>query len=94
MIRFPEGFVKTKYHGYVWNVKEEVLYSFKGGTLRPLKLKPEYKGVLSHTGKYAEIPEHYQISVEGQRRTVTTKYLMKLVKNAKDTQYVDYKKES
>ena len=39
MIMFPLEFVPTIYPGYVWNVKEQHLYTYKLGTLRKLPVQ-------------------------------------------------------
>lgn len=73
MIVFPTNFTETKYSGYFWNIEEKKLYSIKvGGVLKPLTHRKagKYGGFKWESG--------YQVSVNGQRRKLTDKYLSTL----------------
>lgn len=90
MIRFPKHFVKIKYPGYFWDVKEEILYSIKiGGELKPLKLKKAYYGP-GKTG-IVDIPEGYSVSVNGQKKIVALSDLQKLTYSESIIEMVDMK---
>lgn len=90
MFRFPDGFIKIQYPGYAWNIEEKKLYSFKGGTLREMKLSAGYRGVSRWTGKSIDAPAGYKISHNGHHRTVPLKQLMSMKAPKKD-QFVEYK---
>ena len=67
---FPPEFVPLKkYHGYVWNIKEQKLYSFKGGCLKEMKLLKPYGGWYGY--RIYNVPlsteMHYTISHQGKR---------------------------
>lgn len=73
MVTLPKDFVAIRYPGYFWNLKENRLYSMKvTGVLKPL------------AGPYKPNPFNnytcpmYQISVDGQKRSIGTDYLKKL----------------
>lgn len=71
MIIFPPDFIKTKYPGYYWNVREKALYSIKvSGALKPLQLSRggEFNGVV--------YPDGYRVSVNGYRRFLDINYLL------------------
>ncbi len=73
MVTLPKDFVATRYPGYFWNVKEKKLYSIKvTGELRPMTLQRggSWYGHVVEPG--------YQISVRGQKRRFTMKYLSSL----------------
>jgi hypothetical protein len=85
MIVFPNGFVKTKYPGYFWNIETQSLYSIKiGGELRKLTLKHAWYDHAS--GR--QIPPGYRVSVKGVYRLLTLTYLTALV-YPKSTEQVD-----
>ena len=73
MVTLPKDFVATRYPGYFWNVVEKKLYSIKvTGELRPMTF---------HRGGnfgWVRVEPGYQISVNGQKRTYTLKYLTSL----------------
>lgn len=73
MLVFPKNFTATKIPGYVWDVKNRELYSFKvGGVLKKLKIrKPYFKSF------YKEY--HYCVSHKGKHRVLTLSYLSNLV---------------
>lgn len=72
MITFPPEFVATKYPGYFWNCKDELLYTIKvTGVLRPLARQ--------RPNRYNHFLDGYRVSVNGQHRTLTLVYLKKLV---------------
>jgi hypothetical protein len=73
MVTLPKDFVATRYPGYFWNVVEKKLYSIKiTGELRPMTLQRggSWYGHVIEPG--------YQISVRGQKRRLTMKYLCSL----------------
>lgn len=73
MVTLPKDFVKTKFPGYFWNVKEQVLYSIKvTGELRPLKFQK------ARTFYNIYHPAGYRVSVDGHKRTLVLEYLQKL----------------
>jgi hypothetical protein len=78
MVRLPEEFIATKFSGYFFNTKENVLYSVKiRGVLRPLKkTSPNYFNKLREPAFY--------ISVDGKRRAYVISKLLKLAEKAKE----------
>lgn len=73
MVTLPKDFVATRYPGYFWNVKEKKLYTLKvTGELKPMTF---FKG-----GTWYGVSHEpgYKISVNGQRRKYTMKYLNSL----------------
>lgn len=82
MVVLPADFVKTKYDGYFWNVREKRLYSIKvGGILRPLALRNEWWVRHLRVGDI-RIPKGYDVSLNGQRKRYPLKELLEL--KAKD----------
>ena len=80
MIVFPSEFVPTRYPGYFWNTAEKKLYSIKvTGELRPLRFQKggRFFGKIVQPG--------YRVSVKGERRTMTLKYLNSLAANVNHT---------
>ena len=78
MVVMPDEFVATRYPGYFWNTDDQKLYSIKvTGELRPLAFQ---KGFVYY-GR--QIEPGYQISVRGQKRTMTLAYLKTLKKTTK-----------
>ena len=73
MVTLPKDFVATRYPGYFWNVREKKLYTIKvTGELRPMAFN---KGGCW----YGQVFEPgYQISVNGQKRKLTMRYLTSL----------------
>ncbi len=91
MIQFPPYFVKIKYPGYFWNVKEQVLYSIKiHGVLTPLKLKKAFRG-MTKQGVLIEHPEGYGISFQGKRKHLPLDYLKTLSYSKLAIEQVDIK---
>lgn len=73
MVTLPKDFVATRYPGYFWNVVEQKLYTIKvTGELRPMAFQ---KG--GNFG-WLRVEPGYKISVNGQKRTYTMKYLTSL----------------
>lgn len=73
MVTLPKDFVATRYPGYFWNVVEKKLYSLKvTGELKPMAFD---RG--GHYG-WRVIEPGYRISVDGQKRKYTMKYLSSL----------------
>lgn len=70
MIQFPSEFVATKYPGYFWNTTLNKLFTAKLGVLRELK----YHG----PNRWNRYVEGYRVCHEGERRTLTLKYLHSL----------------
>ncbi len=82
MVTLPKNFVATRFPGYFWNVKEKKLYSIKvTGELRPMALQRggAFYGRIIEPG--------YQISVGGQKRRYTMRYLCSL-KDTGDDQVI------
>ena len=72
MVTLPETFTATKYPGYFWDTKGEMLYSLKtGGVLRPMKM------TYPNRWNNARLP-YYGVSHEGKRRWLTITYLKSL----------------
>jgi len=74
MIVFPPEYIKTRYPGYVWNTKDQLLYTIKCGALKPLTLHKPWRDPRS--GRF--FPERYVISVNGQRKYLMTETLRNL----------------
>ncbi len=79
----PEGFVKTRYNGYFWNVQEQTLYSIKiKGILRKLKRQTDLRKYwrFGTEAMKAKAPEEYfyQVSVNGKVKVMTDNYLKSL----------------
>jgi len=74
MIVFPPEYVKTRFPGYAWNTKNQMLYSIKGGSLKPLTVNKPWLDRKS--GMF--FPERYKISVNGNRKYVLVETLKKL----------------
>ena len=73
MVTLPVEFVATRFPGYFWNVEEQKLYSIKvTGELKPMAFQ---KG---GTFGWVKVEPGYQISVKGQKRRYTMKYLTAL----------------
>lgn len=73
MVTLPKDFVATRYPGYFWNVVEQKLYTIKvTGELRPMAFQ---KG--GNFG-WLRVEPGYKISVNGQKRTYSMKYLTSL----------------
>lgn len=91
MLMFPSEYVQLKkYHGYVWNIKEHKLYSFKYGCLKELKLAKPYFGLLRSKNAPKAITEyHYRISHYGQRITIGLTELQSI----KEEHEINYVKE-
>lgn len=71
MLMFPLEFVPVKYPGYAWNVKEQRLYTFKLGSLRPLPVRmPCMWNNMA--------PAHYTVSHLGRKRHLLVSDLKKL----------------
>lgn len=76
MIHFPPEYIKTDYPGYLWNVKEQKLYSLKvNGVLKPLTF--QRGGVWIPKLGSKTIPG-YRISHNGIKKTITLNYLRSL----------------
>lgn len=72
MLMFPLEFVPIeRYPGYVWNVKERRLYTYKLGSLRPLPIR--YPNPWSRM----TVP-YYVISHLGRKRNLELSELQKL----------------
>lgn len=71
MVTLPKEFVATKYPGYFWNIKDELLYSVKVyGALKPLHFnKPNH---------WNHGMAGYKVSVAGEKRYLYLDYLKKL----------------
>lgn len=83
MLMFPPRFIKVpRLPGYVWEQDEEILYSFKGGELKPLKYHEPCYFNKFHAG--------FQISHKGNQRYITVRYLKTL--KQPDKEYVDEKR--
>ena len=79
----PEGFVKTRYNGYFWNVYEQTLYSIKiKGVLRKLKRITDLRRYNMYGTEAMQLNRpkeyYYQVSVNGKPRTMTDLYLKSL----------------
>lgn len=75
-LTFPEHLVAIpKYDGYVWNLNEEKLYSFKRGNLREMR---KYFGKCHSLPFYLKGKEYYVISHEGTQRYLFVKKLKKI----------------
>lgn len=82
-VELPEGFVKTRYNGYFWNVNEQALYSIKvKGILRKLKKQTDIRRyfVYGPETMHLSLPDefYYRVSVNGKMRTMTDHYLKSL----------------
>lgn len=74
MVQFPPSFVQLdRYPGYYWNVDDQQLYSIKSGVLSPIKIKQAYRGPTR--GGFIDTEAGYVISINGQRRKLTQRYL-------------------
>ena len=73
MIVFPPEYVKLVYPGYFWNTMNLKLYTIKGGTLRPLRLRNPYRPEITGVNE-----KHYQVSVLGKRRILRLSDLKKI----------------
>ena len=75
MVQFPPEYIQlTRYPGYYWNTKEKRLFSIKSGILKQIKLEKAYKGYIRGYG-YVDAEPGYRISVEGQRRKLSQRWL-------------------
>lgn len=82
MIKFPKDFVLTDWPGYVWNVTEKALYSYKvTGVLKKLRLRPGFTGMCPYRRQYIDVPAGYEVSVNGKRKRIQMKWLCALGKN-------------
>lgn len=72
MLMFPLEYVPvTDYPGYVWNVKESQLYSYKYGSLKKLPMrKPNRWSMMTEP--------YYRISHLGRNRNLKLSQLQKL----------------
>ena len=75
MIKFPDGMVQLdRFPGYYWVPVKQELYSCKvGGVLRKLTMKKAFRGYIK--GAYFDVPDGWDVSVNGQRRFITLIYL-------------------
>jgi len=70
-ITFPDELIAVpRCPGYVWNIDEQKLYSYKSGVLHELQFTKA-----SHWNNFRE---GYRISRGGQRRMLTIQYLQTL----------------
>jgi hypothetical protein len=77
MLIFPPEFTPiVKYPGYVWNLKEQHLYSYKSGSLKRLPLNHP-----NHFNHWRE--PGYKISHLGIRRGISLAWLKKLTADYK-----------
>jgi len=74
MITFPEQYVKTRFPGYVWNLEEQWLYSFKYGVLKKLVKSKGWQL------PYRTVPPGWAVSVNGSRRYLPAWTLERLSK--------------
>jgi hypothetical protein len=71
MLMFPLEFVPVKYPGYMWNVKDSQLYTYKLGCLRALPVQ------LPRPWNHAQTP-YYSVSHLGKRRRLYVSELQTL----------------
>lgn len=67
-VTLPPEMVSIRYPGYFYHIKERVLYSLKGGTLKPIRWKKPNKF------SYYKVP-YVHISHDGKSRTLSQPYL-------------------
>ncbi len=75
MIVLPVGLTPIKFPGYFWDIENDVLYSAKCGTLKPLKM---YWQRYNNGTKTSRVFPHYKISHAGHHHTLSLKYLKAL----------------
>lgn len=66
-----------KYPGYVWDTVEHKLYSFKSGSLKPLKLQ------LGNRFTYFQYLAYYTVSHKGKPIVMYVKDLKRIVEDGK-----------
>ena len=82
-VKLPTHLVETKYNGYFWSHKEKQLYSIKiDGILKPLKLYKKFCTKVGDKLHFSDI-DHYQVSVNGNKRYLFVNDLESLPKKSK-----------
>lgn len=84
MIVFPFEFRATRFPGYFYNVLDKKLYSIKTGELKPLVKKKRWYSVKLR--KWVE--SHYVVSVNGNRHSVSDRYLDMIERNKIKTEFL------
>ena len=81
MVTLPENLTATKFPGYFWDIKEEILYSMKiEGVLKELTKIPfgRLKCFTPHAWRMDCDIFCYRISVKGKPKYYTDRYLYSL----------------
>jgi len=74
MIIFPFEFREVpRAPGYYYNVKDKQVYSIKSGSLKALVKRGKW-----YHPRLGLLPPNYQVSIKGQKRTLTDEYLVTL----------------
>lgn len=77
---FPSEYTnKTLPPGYLWNMVEQELYSFKRGLLKKMKLqRPFFNSLVCGRNRIVMSEKHYRLSVNGRKLVVARSELLRL----------------